>query len=144
MSPEELVKRSQVIVRATALGYFRPPVLPRAGRGPTFPRGEVVLSGTVRFRVDSVIKGKWSAPTVELEGRVADQDDYNDEAVPYRLARKSPDTYVRGAEYLLMLREKGDGYDVSWAAPSASNEQIRSADDPWLRWVSERVKKESR
>jgi len=137
MSPEELVKRSQVIVRATALGYFRPPTLERAGRP------EVPNSGAVRFRVDKVIKGRFDAATLDLDGRVIAKDDVNEAAVPYRVARKSHDSYVTGAEYLLMLREGVRGYDVTWASPSASNEPIRGENDAWLKWVSQRASKES-
>ena len=137
MTPEELVKRSHVIVGATALGYFRPPTLARAGRP------EVPNNGSVRFHVDKVIKGKFGGDTLDLDGRVVSKADFNNEPVPYRSARKSRDTYVCGAQYLLMLREDAGGVDVSWAAPSASNEQIHGENDPWVSWVSQRVTKES-
>jgi hypothetical protein len=143
MSPEELIKRSQIIVRATALGYFRPPTLPRVGRGPIFPNGPLDYRGTIRFRVDEVIKGKLPSDIVELEGRLVHDDDFNETAVPYRSARKSPDDYVSRAEYLLMLRESGREVNVWWAAPSASNEQIHGENDPWVRWVTRQVGKES-
>jgi len=143
MSPEELVKRSQVIVRATALGYFRPPTLPRIGRGPIFPSEPLDVRGVIRFRVQEVIKGKFKGDVVELEGHLAHDDDYNESAVPYHAARKSPDDYAAHGEYLLMLRESGREYNVSWAAPSASNEQIHGANDPWVRWVTHQVGQES-
>ena len=144
MSPEELVKRSQVIVRATAVGYFRPPTLQRAGRGPLIPRESDVVAGAIRFHVDKVIKGKMTGEFLDLPGRLVTTADANEQTVPYRNARKSPDTYVAGTEYLLMLRDNGNGADVSWAAPSASNEPIRGENDPWVSWVEKRVAKESR
>lgn len=145
MSPEELVRRSQYIVRAKALGYFRPPVLPRAGRGPLFPSEHTDVRGLIRFEVEDVIKGKIAVGSqIDLEGRLADKDDFNESNVPYRNARKSPDSYVPHAEYLLMLRESGNGYNVWWGAPSASNEQIHGENDPWVRWVNHEVVKESR
>lgn len=146
MSPEQLVKRAHLIVRATALGYYRPPVLPRAGRGPLFPATNTLPVGVIGFRIDSVLKGK--APVgaqIDLDGRVvADDGELNEGQVPYRTARKSPDDYVAGAEYLLILQQdrRGD-YNVWWAAPSASNERIRGENDPWLKWVRDRVPKES-
>ena len=90
-----------------------------------------------------MIKGKFGGDTLDLDGRVVSKADFNNEPVPYRSARKSRDTYVCGAQYLLMLREDAGGVDVSWAAPSASNEQIHGENDPWVSWVSQRVTKES-
>ena len=127
MSPEELVRRSHIIVRATALGYFHPPALPRAGRS------DEISNGVVRFRVEKVMKGKFKRETLELEGHI----------IPSDAPRKSPDAYFAGAEYLLMLREDARGYDVSWAAPSPASEQIRGENDPWVSWVSRRIAKES-
>jgi len=147
MSPEQLVKRAHLIVRATALGYYRPPTLPRAGRGPLFPATNALPLGVISFRIDSVLKGKApAAMRIDLEGRMAADDaEVNEEAVPYRTARKSPDDYVAGAEYLLILQQDRRGeYNTWWAAPSASNERIRGENDPWLQWIRERVAKESR
>jgi len=143
MSPEELVKRSTVIVRATALGYFRPPTLPRVGRGPIFPAGALDERGMIRFHVVEVIKGKFSGDVLDLEGRLVHDDDFNQSEVPYRAARKAPNDYVARGEYLLMLREGGREYNIWWATPSASNEQIHGANDPWVRWVTRQVEKES-
>ena len=147
MSPEELVKRSEVIVRATALGYFRPPTLPRVGRGPIFPSEPLDYRGVIRFHVDEVIKGKFKGDIVELEGRIVHDDDFNEGELPYRAARKSPNDYIAHGQYLMMLRSKpgqgGPEYNVWWAAPSASNEQIHGANDPWVRWVTHQVDKES-
>jgi len=143
MSPEELVRRSEVIVRATALGYFRPPTLPRVGRGPIFPNDTLNYRGVIRFRVEEVIKGKFKGDIIEVEGRLVHDDDFNESEVPYRTARKSPDDYNAHGEYLLMLRQAGREYNVWWAVPSASNEQIHGANDPWVRWVTAQVAKES-
>jgi len=146
MSPEQLVKRAHLIVRATALGYYRPPTLPRAGRGPLFPATNALPLGVISFRIDSVLKGKApAAMRIDLEGRMVADDEINEGEVPYRTARRSPDDYVAGAEYLLILQQDRRGeYNTWWAAPSASNERIRGENDPWLQWIRERVAKESR
>ena len=136
ISPERLVKRADLIVRVTALGYFRPPKLPRIGRGasattPAVPEAPV---GTVRFHIDEIIKGKWTSETIDVAGRVVQDDDFNGDNVPYGHARKAPDDYVSGREYLLILR----------GGEPTSSEQIHGANDAWVKWIRARVKKESR
>lgn len=145
VSPEQLVKRAHLIVRATSIGYFRPPTLPRAGRGDIFTNETVAAPGLLRFRVDEVIKGKWTEPTIDVEGRVVDPDDYNAAAVPYTTARKAPGDYVTGRPYLLILHDTGTEFTTAWPSPLApTNEQLRGENDPWLKWIRERVKQESR
>jgi len=145
VSPEQLVKRAHLIVRATSLGYFRPPTLPRAGRGDLFHPDPLATIGVVRFRVDEVVKGKWSEPTVDVEGRVADPDDYNDSPVPYSTARKAAGDFVSGRSYLLILHDNGTEFITAWPSSTApTNEQLHDENDPWLKWVRERVKQESR
>jgi hypothetical protein len=138
MSPEELVRRSTFIVRATALGYYRPPTLERIGRPAAAARPSIV-----RFRVDKVLKGHLSDAIIELDGEIVPKHDVKETAVPYRTTRKPNNEFVTGREYLLMMRDGANGYDVAWAAPSPSSEPIRGDDDAWLKWVSERASKES-
>jgi hypothetical protein len=85
-----------------------------------------------------------------------DQDDWNDQAVPYTMVRRNgrsgscfANTYRQGAQFLLVLRRTGNvssavssnsEYTVNWYALGPVNEQLRSADDPWLQWVRDHVK----
>ena len=143
VSPELLVRRAHLIVRATALSYYRPPKLPRAGRGDMSAQAEAP-TGTLRFRVDEVIKGKWTEPTIDLEGRIVSPDDYNAAPVPYTTARKSPGEYVQGREYLLILHDTGTEWTTAYPSATApTNEQIHGSNDPWVTWIRERVKQES-
>ena len=119
VDPELLVRRAHLIVRATALSYYRPPVLHRLGRGDV-PAQSDVPAGTLRFRVDEVIKGKWTDPTIDLEGRIVNPDDYNAAPVPYTTARKSPGEYVQGREYLLILHDTGTEWTTAYPSNSAS------------------------
>jgi hypothetical protein len=145
VSPELLVRRSHLIVRATSLGYFRPPTLPRAGRGDIFTNETVAASGLVRFRVDEVVKGKWTERTIDVEGKVVDPDDYNEAAVPYTTARKAAGEFVTGRPYLLILHDTGTQFITSWPSSIApTNEQLHDENDPWMTWVRDRVKQESR
>jgi len=144
VDPELLVRRAHLIVRATALSYYRPPVLHRLGRGDV-PAQSDVPAGTLRFRVDEVIKGKWTDPTIDLEGRIVNPDDYNAAPVPYTTARKSPGEYVQGREYLLILHDTGTEWTTAYPSATApTNEQIHGSNDPWVTWIRERVKQESR
>jgi hypothetical protein len=145
VSPELLVKRAHLIVRATLLAYYRPPVQPRAGRGELLAPTEYVPVGTLRFRVDEVLKGKWSDPTIDVDGRIVDADDYNVDKVPYTTSRKRPGEYVQGREYVLILHDTGTEWTTAWPSSLApTNEQIHGSDDPWARWIRDRIKQESR
>lgn len=46
-----------------------------------------------------------------------------------------------GAEYLFLLNrvDRMDGLIPYWIALGPTNEQIRGADDPWVRWVREQL-----
>ena len=82
-SAKYLVRRADLIVRVTAMGYFRPPVMHRAGRGTgsiLAPPAEAP-AGTIRFHVDEVLKGTWAPETIDVSGRLvtdADFDDFNE------------------------------------------------------------------
>lgn len=67
---------------------------------------------------------------------------------PYTFVRRGgragsciANTYKRGAEFLLMLAKTDRGFTVNWYALGPVNEQLRSSEDPWLRWVRNEVKR---
>ena len=83
-------------------------------------------------------------PLVDLEGRIVNPDDYNAAPVPYTTARKSPGEYVQGREYLLILHDTGTEFTTAWPSSLApTNEELKDENDPWLKWIRERVKQES-
>jgi hypothetical protein len=129
VSPEEIVHDADVIVRAVAVGY-------------------AVNASTVRFKTIEVVKGNEVPSTIDLPGDLVDRDDFNDGNVPYKFVRPNgrhgncfATSYRLGAEFLLMLKLRADSsYTVHWAALGPVNEQLRSADDPWLLWVRDQVR----
>jgi hypothetical protein len=106
--------------------------------------------------VESVVKGTYTAPDLVLPGYLNDQDDWNDQAVPYAQVRRNgqggscfANTYRQGAQFLLVMRRTGSvssayssntEYTVNWYALGPVNEQLRSPEDPWLQWVRDQVK----
>ena len=142
VSPEEVVRDAEIIARAAAVDYARPP------RDPS-----VLTTGQpdsqVRFRLVEVVKGTDVPRELVLPGYLVDQDDFNNMKVPYTFVRPGgragscfANSYRRGAEFLLMLKKGSDGsYTVNWYALGPVNEQLRSADDPWLLWVRQQVGK---
>jgi hypothetical protein len=139
ISPGEVVHNADAIVRAVVLGY--------ALEAPTWTNGEP--DSRVRFKTIEVVKGSDVPQTIDLSGELTDQDDFNDDKVPYTFVR--PDgrhgncfatSYRVGAEFLLMLKRRPDGaYTVNWYSLGPVNEQLRSADDPWLVWVREQTRR---
>jgi hypothetical protein len=140
VSPEEIVRDAEVIARAAAIDYARPPSDPKA-----WTTGQP--DSLVRFRLVEVVKGSDVPPELVLPGYVVDEDDFNTMKVPYNFVRPGgragscfANSYRRGAEFLLMLKKRPDGsFTVNWYALGPVNEQLRSADDPWLLWVREQV-----
>ena len=49
--------------------------------------------------------------------------------------------YRRGAEFLLVLKWYPAGVTLTpyWYALAPTNEQLRSDQDPWLRWVRQQI-----
>jgi hypothetical protein len=45
--------------------------------------------------------------------------------------------YKKDAEFLLFLRKEEGKLTPYWASESPTNEQLRSPDDAWLKWVKE-------
>ena len=140
VSPEEVVRDADVIARAAAVDYARPP------RDPTvWTTGQP--DSLVRFRLVEVVKGSDVPPELVLPGYLVDKDDFNNVKVPYTFVRPGgqagscfANAYRRGAEFLLMLKKRPDrSYTVNWYALGPVNEQLRSANDPWLLWVREQV-----
>ena len=146
----DMVARAELIVRATAVAYAVAPIDPRIRtNGPTESR--------VRFVVQEVIKGTEPPKEIVLEGFLETRDEWNRQPPPYESARASADAacfsnmYREGGQFLLVLvRAAGvrpsplvaadTTYTVNWLALAPVNEQLRSADDPWLAWVREQTK----
>jgi hypothetical protein len=71
-------------------------------------------------------------------------DDFNPAPVPYPAVRPAgqrgscfAEEYRRGGEFLLLLKRTAGHLTPYWAALAPTNEQIRGADDRWVRWVRE-------
>ncbi len=137
LSPSVLIRRADVIVRATALQYVKT------------PREEMVdldfsSDGNIQFKVEEVLKGEGIPATLTIEGLLSLVDDFNDHPVPYDMVRPggrhgSCEVYIykKDAEFLLFLRKEKGKLTPYWASESPTNEQLRSPDDAWLKWVKE-------
>jgi hypothetical protein len=141
ISPSEMVRKADAIVRAMAIEYATPP----ANSG-IFTTG--VPDSVVRFKVAEVLKGDSVPEEVLLHGYLTDRDDFNDQKPPYTFVRPGgragscfANSYRRGAEFLLVLQGNGTTFTVDWYALGPVNEQLRSSDDPWLVWVRQEVMK---
>ena len=136
----QLVHEADLIIRAKAVEYARPPSDPN-----TFTTG--VPGSEVRFARLEAIRGPGASELV-LPGYLVDYDDFNDQKPPYNFVRPGgragscfANSYKRGAEYLLFLKKTKTGaLTVNWAALAAVNEQLHSSDDPWLLWVREQAR----
>jgi len=152
-SSVEMVAGAELIVRATAVEHAVVPGMIRNGRE---VRTTGVPDSRIRFRVESVIKGKYEAADLVLPGYLSDQDDWNDQPVPYGMVRSNgrsgscfANTYRQGGQFLLVLKRaptvaavfsSDTAYTVNWYALGPVNEQLRSLDDPWLQWVRDQLK----
>ena len=137
LSPPLLITRADVIVRATALRYIK---TPREGLTDL----DFSSEGNIQFKVEEVLKGVVMPATLTIEGLLSRFDDFNDRPVPYDMVRPGGRrgscyvyTYKKDAEFLLFLRKEGDKLTPYWASMSPTNEQLRSPDDAWLKWVKE-------
>ena len=122
-----LVASADVIVLATAVEFV-------AGQG-------------VRFQVAEVLKGENVPTALVFQGSLGQRDDFNDRPVPYDFVRPGGRggpchayEYKQGAEFLLLLKKRKAELTPYWAALAATNEQLRSADDPWLAWVRDHLR----
>ncbi len=136
-TPEELVEKADVIVRATADSYDKAPEDNRWTTG--------LPKSTVKFKVTETLKGELTEPLL-IYGYLTDEDDYNDHPVPYTFIRRGgrhgsciANSYKEGAEFLLLLKKGKDELTPYWKALAPVNEQLRTSDDEWLRWVKKQL-----
>ncbi len=117
------VRNADVVVRATAI--------------------EFVENDGVRFRVEEVLRGEDVPSTFVFIGHLTSRDDFNNRPVPYNHVRSSGDgpcyayEYKQNVEYLLLLKRNDEILTPYWYPLAPTNEQLRSADDEWIRWVKD-------
>jgi hypothetical protein len=141
ISNADLVREAEAVVRAKAIEYASPPSDPHM-----WTTG--VPDSRVRFKVIETIRGQRVSDLV-LPGYLVQADDFNDQRAPYTFVRPGgragscfANSYRAQAQYLLFLRKTKTGaFSVNWAALAPVNEQLHSADDPWLLWVREQAQK---
>jgi hypothetical protein len=136
----ELFDNADVIIRATAVQYAKPPDNPNMKTS-----GEP--DSTVQFKVEEILRGKDLPDRIVLNGYLSDKDDYNDMAVPYTFVRPNgrrgscfANTYRQGGQFLLFLKKSDKTYTPNISALGPTNEQLRSENDPWLEWVKNHLK----
>ena len=140
-----MVADADVIVRAVAVDSAR--AERPAGLGRPFP----ITQYPIDFRTREILVGPWPDAVFTLPGFVVDRDDFNTPPVPYGMVRPSGrrgDCYAReyriGGEYLFLLKQESPADPRSamtawWFPLGPTNEQIRGADDPWVRWVRDQL-----
>jgi hypothetical protein len=132
VSPEEVVQKADVIVRATAESLVQAASVPNSSDP----------DSTVQFRVLEIIRGEIPGYHFDLRGTLVDTDDFNDQQPPYKFVRPEgrggscyATSYRTGAQFLLLMKKTQRGFTVEWYALGPVNEQLHSTDDPWLLWV---------
>lgn len=100
----------------------------------------VERTGTVVARVNEKLREPRNAPlpdTLQIGGFESGHDDFNSDTVPYIRVRSQgllggcvASTYVRGGQYLLLLRQEHGELTPYWAALEPVNEQVHGSDDP--------------
>ncbi len=141
ISNVDMVTAADTVVRARAVEYASPPSDPH-----TWTTG--VPDSRVRFKVIEIIRGQRISDLV-LPGYLVHTDDFNDQRPPYTFVRPGgrsgscfANSYRDDAQFLLFLKKtKAGEFTVNWAALAPVNEQLHSADDPWLLWVREQAQK---
>lgn len=119
--PHYIVQSAEVIVRATA--------------------EELIENQGVKFKVTEVIKGTDVPPVLIIRGSLSEKDEFNRGTVPYWNAGRSTGglcysySYKKGGEFLLLLKKYKDELTPYWRSLAPVNEQLRSSDDEWLKWV---------
>jgi hypothetical protein len=105
----------------------------------------------IEFRVEEILKGENVPSTITLNGYLTERDDFNDRPVPYDFVRPggrggscSAYEYRWGSEFLLFLKKADGKLTIRWYALAPTNEQLRSADDPWIVWVKEQLNSSDR
>lgn len=140
-SSTAMVSWAEIIVRAAAVEYVKAPV------GDLRQLNEPG-DAEIEFSVKEILKGENVPSTIVLNGYLTGRDDFNDHPVPYDFVRPggrggscSAYEYAQGAEFLLLLKKKIDGrLTIRWYALAPTNEQLHSADDPWVVWVKAQLK----
>ena len=143
ISNVRMVKLADAIVRSTASEYAFPPANPNI-----WTTG--VPDSRVRFKIAETIRGSPPAE-LTLPGYLVDRDDSNDQASPCNFVRPGGragscfvNSHRSGAQFLLFLKKTGSGeFTVNWYALGPVNEQLHSANDPWLLWARGRAPQDS-
>jgi hypothetical protein len=140
----ELFDNADLIVRATAVKYAKAPADPNM-------RTTGQPDSIIEFKVEEVLRGKDVPKSVSLNGYLSDKDDYNEMPVPYTFVRPTgqggscfANTYKQGAQFLLFLKKVDGKYTSNISALGPTNEQLRGANDAWLQWVKDYLKKEAK
>lgn len=134
---QDMVRESEVVVRAVAADSL----------GQSYNREYEWHFELIRFEASEVLRGTLPDSEFNLEGFIVDRDEFNSASVPYGHVRASGSGpcfaygYRLGAEYLFLLNrvEGSDSLTPYWIPLGPTNEQIRGADDPWVRWVREQL-----
>ena len=139
-SPQAVVSGAELIVRATASRYVKAP----EGNIRTLNEPG---DAEIEFNVEETLKGEAVPSTIILNGYLTERDDFNDRPVPYDFVRPggrggscSAYEYKQGAEFLLFMKNVEGKLTIRWYALAPTNEQLHSADDPWIIWVREQLK----
>jgi hypothetical protein len=137
---DELFDNAEIIVRATAVTYAKPP-----DDSGLMTTGEA--DSTIQFRVEETLRGKDVPLLIILHGYLNSRDDFNDVSVPYMFVRPGgrrgscfANTYKEGAQFLLFLKKTKAGYTSNISALGPTNEQLHSDDDSWLLWAKDHLK----
>jgi len=139
-SSTAMVSRAETIVRAVAVDYVKAPV-------GDFRQLNEPGDAAIEFEVKEILKGENVPSRIILNGYLTGKDDFNDGPVPYDFVRPggrggscSAYEYAQGAEFLLFLKKIDGKLTIRWYALAPTNEQLHSADDPWVGWVKEQLK----
>lgn len=141
---QRIISEAESIVRAVAIRQ-----LADSAAHPLF--GSHIRVPLIEFEVREVLKGKGLLRVLRIPGHLTDRDDFNPGEVPYSVVRRSGLTggcvsveYKRGGEFLLFLQTQNGALAPNWLIFAPLNEQLRSAEDPWLQWVRARIPRRSR
>jgi hypothetical protein len=152
--PRAMIAAADLILRVKAVEYSGPP-----STVSSMVAAVGIPAANLNFLVEEVLKGKYEKTNIILPGYLNEQDEWNrqDQHPPYASARPSADGtcfaegYRKGGLFLLVLKKweayfgpragrSIDGYTLNWYPLGPVNEQLRSADDPWVQWVREQVR----
>jgi hypothetical protein len=109
-------------------------------------------STQVDFVVVEILKGAFPSRVITFNGHTVERDDPNDRPIPYDFVRPGGRTgngyalsYRENGEYLLLLKRAGGSYAQGdkltpyWSSLTPTNEQLFGSEDPWLKWVREKL-----